>query len=613
MRKLLLLLLSAISLFALQAKFLMPDEAFKPSAAYSDGTVEAVIELGEDIYLYEEKVTLEMQEGNGVVIAGVTKDEAIDHQGDMAYVEAPHLKVELAREAGVSGMRNVTLLLSYQGCSERGICYEPMNKSYTFEVNTDALPEAAAGADETAAAKPVVVETVIAAEPPAAAEKAAAPVSETDRIARTIKEGNIFLILATFFGFGLLLSMTPCVFPMIPILSSVIVSQGGGEMTTKRAFFLSLVYVLAMSVAYTVAGVLAGLFGSNLQAAMQAPEVIIAFALIFVLLSFSMFGMFELQIPNFLQAKLTSAGKDHKGIAGVAIMGFLSALIVGPCVAAPLAGALIYIGQTGDALIGGMALFALSMGMGLPLLAVGTTAGRFMPKPGEWMDNVKAFFGVLLLGVSIWMISRIVPEPVTLLLWSVLLVFVSVSLGAFEPIREACSRCGHAYKKALGILVFMYAVTLFIGAITGAGDMLHPLEKITAPERMVAQASAEKRTEFIPVHSIAELDKQLAKAKGKKVLLDFSAKWCTSCKELEEITFADAAVQAEMAKFVLIRADVTLNSEEEKALTKKFGLFGPPGIIFFDSSGKQMKGREIVGYIAPEAFIDHMNMLQDVE
>jgi thiol:disulfide interchange protein DsbD len=368
-----------------------------------------------------------------------------------------------------------------------------------------------------------------------------------------------------------------------------------------------------MSVAYTVAGVLAGLFGSNLQAAMQAPEVIITFALIFVLLSFSMFGMFELQIPNFLQAKLTSAGKDHKGIAGVAIMGFLSALIVGPCVAAPLAGALIYIGQTGDALIGGLALFAMSIGMGMPLLAVGTTAGRFMPRPGEWMDNVKAFFGVVLLGVSIWMISRIVPGSVTLLLWSVLLTFTAVSLGAFEPIRDACSRCGHAFKKALGILLFMYAATLFVGSMTGAGDMLHPLEKITAPEGIASEVPRAKTKEFVTIRSIGELDAELARAKGQKVLLDFSAKWCTACKELDEITFADPAVKAQMQQFVLIRADVTANSDAEKALTKKFGLFGPPGIIFFDGSGKRMKGHEIVGYIAPDAFIAHMKKVEDVK
>jgi thiol:disulfide interchange protein DsbD len=604
MRKLLLLMLSWVALFALQAKFLMPDEAFMPKASYQDGTVEAVIELGEDIYLYEEKVTLEIEDGNGVVIAELTKDEPVDHHGDIAYVEPPTITARLAKEAGVSGTKSVTLLLSYQGCSERGICYEPLSKSYTFEIDTATLPVVGGKAQD-------VTETQTADDVGSAQLNVEEPVSETDRIAQTIKEGNVLLILATFFGFGLLLSLTPCVFPMIPILSSVIVSQGGGTMTTKRAFYLSLVYVLSMSVAYTVAGVFAGMFGANLQAAMQAPEVIVGFSLVFVLLSFSMFGMYELQMPNFLQAKLTSAGQDHKGVAGVAIMGFLSALIVGPCVAAPLAGALIYIGQTGDAVLGGMALFALSMGMGIPLLVVGTTAGRFMPKPGEWMDSVKAFFGVLLLGVSIWMMSRILPDSITMLLIAVLLVFVAVSLGAFEPIKDACSRCGHAFKKAFGLLVFMYATTLFIGGLTGAKDMLNPLEKIAAPERMVGtvQATAPKELSWTVIHSIEALDAELAKAKGKKVLLDFSAKWCTSCKELEMITFADPAVKAKMGEFILIKADVTDNTESEKALTKQFGLFGPPAIIFFDEQGKKIKGKEIIGYIPPEEFLPHLNQL----
>ena len=602
MRKLFLLMVSVASLFALQAKFLMPDEAFMPEASYKDGRIEAVINLGQDIYLYEEKVTLTLQEGNGVTIASVTKDEAVDHDGEMAYVEAPHIVVELAKEAGTSGMQKVTLQLAFQGCSERGICYEPMSENFSFDVDTSVLPLAA----ETKGVN--AVETVVE-EMDAVAPQEAAAVSESDRIAQTLKEGNIFWILLSFFGFGLLLSLTPCVFPMIPILSSVIVSQGGG-LTTKRAFYLSLVYVLAMSVAYTIAGILAGMFGSNLQAAMQAPEVIVVFALIFVALSFSMFGMYELQMPNFLQAKLTSAGKDHKGTVGVAIMGFLSALIVGPCVAAPLAGALIYIGQSGDAVLGGMALFVLSMGMGLPLLLVGTTAGKFMPKPGMWMDSVKAFFGVLLLGVSIWMMSRIIPEPVTLLLWAVLLVFVSVSLGAFEPIKDACSRCGHAFKKAFGILVFMYAAALFVGGMTGAGDMLNPLAKMASPERVVTASVAQGKTsKWTTVRSVAELDAALKKAKGEKVLLDFSAKWCTACKELEEFTFSDPAVKAKMAEFVLIRADVTANSDAEKALTKKFGLFGPPAILFFDKTGKKLPGRELIGYVPPQAFLDHLNLL----
>ncbi len=591
-------LILAIPLLAFQAKFLMPDEAFIPKAEYRDGTVFAEIGLGDEIYLYEEKVTLSLASGEGVVISELDKEKGVDHFGEMAYVTPPHLRAKLAKAAGVSGVRSVTVQLAYQGCSERGICYEPLTRSFTFDVDTAALPEATPAPAVAADAAPQSV----------APE---APVSETDRIAQTIREGSIWLILATFFGFGLLLSLTPCVFPMIPILSSVIVSQGGG-LTTKRAFYLSLVYVLAMSVAYTIAGVLAGLFGSNLQAAMQAPEVIIGFALLFVLLSFSMFGMFELQMPNFLQAKLTTAGKDHKGIAGVAIMGFLSALIVGPCVAAPLAGALIYIGQTGDALLGGMALFALSIGMGVPLLLVGTTAGRFMPRPGAWMDSVKAFFGVLLLGVAIWMMSRILPDAVTMLLWSVLAVFVAVSLGAFEAIKDACSRCGHAYKKALGILVFMYGSALFVGGLTGGSDMLNPLERLGSPQPCVGSVeapAADGELVWREVRSVEALEAAMKEANGRPMMVDFSAKWCTSCKELDAVTFADADVKLRLSNFFLIRADVTENGEAEKALTKKFGLFGPPAMLFFDPSGKRINGSDLIGFIEPEAFATHIDHL----
>lgn len=607
MRAITLLLLSITLLFA-GVKFLTPDEAFKASASLDDSqlSINATIDPGEEIYIYEDETSAKLTETSGVFITNTTMNESVDHDGEKVFLDTIHIQADLAKEAGTSGMQSVKMELSFQGCSEKGLCYEPLTKVFAFDINTDKLPVAelpspnvkAGASSESAADTSKSVQT----------EKA---VSESDQIAETIKQGNIGLILLTFFGFGLLLSLTPCIFPMIPILSSVIVSQGSG-ITVKRAFLLSLVYVLSMSVAYTIAGVLAGLFGSNLQAAFQTPWVIVSFSLIFVALSLSMFGMYELQLPNALQSRLTKSSEGHGGVIGVAIMGFLSALIVGPCVAAPLAGALIYIGQTGDAIIGGMALFALSIGMGVPLLLVGTSAGKFMPRPGEWMDNVKGFFGVMLLGVAIWMIGRIIPEPVTLLLWSSLVIFTAIHLGALEPLGRECNKCGHASLKALAVLLFLYGIMLFIGGFTGASNPLNPLEKLSQPQYMlngVDRRAISQGPSFITIHSIAELEGVLMEAEGKKVMLDFYADWCVSCKELAHATFVDPAVMKKLSEFVLIQADVTANTEDEKELTKEFGLFGPPGIIFFNENGEQMDGRDVIGYQEPEEFLKHLNKL----
>lgn len=599
----LILMFFSISILSASASFLTPDKAFSVSAVLDkeQDKITATITPAVDIYVYHEKVGAKIIESPGITIDDVVMDEAVDHHGEQVYLKAFDIEVDLLKGADVTGMRSVTVEISYQGCSEQGLCYEPLTRSFTFDVDSDKIPLVDTKKSE------------MIAHPPHADEPAKKVVSETDQIAETIKTGSIGLILLTFFGFGLLLSLTPCVFPMIPILSSVIVSQGSG-LTVKRAFVLSLVYVLAMSVAYTIAGILAGLFGANLQAAFQTPWVIISFSLIFVALSLSMFGMYELQLPNALQSRLTKSSEGHGGVVGVAIMGFLSALIVGPCVAAPLAGALIYIGQTGDALIGGMALFALSIGMGVPLLIVGTSAGKFMPRPGEWMENVKGFFGILLLGVAIWMISRVVPEPVTLLLWSSLVIFTAIHLGALEPLGRECRRCGRASVKALGVLLFLYGLMLFIGGFTGATNPLNPLERMNQPQDMLgsvrpAQAQASSKLPFMKIHSVIDLEEILAESEGKRVMLDFYADWCVACKELEHETFSDPDVIDELEEYVLIQADVTANSEDEKELSKEFGVFGPPAIIFFDEMGQQMEGQDLIGFHGPEEFIDHLDGL----
>ena len=393
MRKLLLFLFLVTGVFALPS-FLMPEEAFIPHAKLSDTMqIEADIQLAEGIYLYADKLKIELITKNGISIKEIQSPKSVDHDGDMAYVDSPNFLVTLQKDSAVEGMQDIQMKLSYQGCSEKGLCYEPLWKTFDLSIDTSFLEikQTKLKSLNLGDPTPVKAEETIQKEKPQISQD----LSETDAIADTIKSGNIFIVLLTFLGFGLLLALTPCVFPMIPIISGVIISQGK-DITTRKAFMLSLVYVLAMAVAYTIAGVLAGLFGANLQAALQTPWVIYSFAGVFVALAMSMFGYYELKLPDSLVAKVSASG-NKGGYIGVAIMGFLSALIVGPCVAAPLAGALVYIGQTGDAVLGGMALFSMSIGMGLPLILVGVSAGRFMPKPGMWMTMVTAIFGVMML------------------------------------------------------------------------------------------------------------------------------------------------------------------------------------------------------------------------
>jgi len=395
---------------------------------------------------------------------------------------------------------------------------------------------------------------------------------------------------------------------MIPILSSIIVGQGD-KITTRNAFTLSLLYVLAMAVTYTVAGVVAGLFGENLQATFQNPWILGSFAGVFVLLSLSMFGFYELQMPNFIQSRLTEYSNKQQGgtLTGVAIMGFLSALIVGPCVAAPLAGALIYIGQTGDAVLGGLALFALSMGMGAPLVAIGTSAGKFMPKAGIWMDVTKAVFGVLLLAVAIWMLERIIPASVTLILWGILLVTSSIYMGALEGLQIESSGW-KKFWKGMGLILFTYGILLLIGASSGSTDMLQPLKGLSAASS-TNQQSNNGKLQFTKIKGIKGREQALTKARANKqtVMVDFYADWCISCKEMEKYTFSDPKVQAELKNTLLLKADATENDAQDKELYKHFGIIGKPAIIFYNSAGTKMHNYRVVGYMPAEKCSNHIN------
>ncbi|KFN38682.1 MAG: hypothetical protein JU82_10560 [Sulfuricurvum sp. MLSB] len=595
-----------LSLNAFGVGFLQPEEAFKPNiSVVDDQTVGVEIELGDQIYLYADKVKIEDADpDDGIDFKAVTMAKPVDHEGESVFETSPAIRIVLVKSKDVSGEKNLNVKLSYQGCSAAGLCYEPQTVTLATPIDTDKLPLS----DGSSILKaPAVTSGEIELAPPAKVGTVEEK-SETDRIAQVIEGGSVWFIILSFFGFGLLLALTPCVFPMVPIISSVIVAQGEG-LGTKRAFWLSVVYVLSMAVAYTIAGVLAGLFGANLQAAFQTPWIITLFALIFVVLAMSMFDLFELQIPNAIQSRITQISGKRSGIAGVAVMGFLSALIVGPCVAAPLAGALIYIGQTGDALLGGVALFALSIGMGIPLVAVGTSAGKFMPKPGPWMDSVKSIFGVMLIGVSIWMISRILDENISMMLWGALAVFVAVNIGALEPIRGRCIRCQRANKKSLGIILFLYGMSLLLGGMSGAKDPLHPLDPFLPVKGAVSVETAAQHKTFEKITSIEELEAILADNKGKRVLVDFYADWCTACKELEEKTFSDEAVKTKMDEFVLVKVDLTSNDDAAKAISSKYGIFGPPAILFFDENGTRIKSADVVGFKEPQEFLNHLGKI----
>lgn len=604
----LFLIFFSISLFGVG--FLQPDEAFKPRIKLIDkDTIGIDIDLGPDIYLYKDKIKVEDANlKDGIDFTSVKMGKSVDHDGEQVFLSSPSIRIDLLKKSTLTGDHKVKVNLSYQGCSSAGLCYEPMETTLEVTVDMDQFEGVKTTEPSLIKAQAVdekIVKIVKTEEKNKL--KSTEKSSETDHIASVIQGGSIWFIIISFFGFGLLLSLTPCVFPMIPIISSVILAQGQG-IGTKKAFWLSLVYVLSMAVAYTIAGILAGLFGANLQAAFQTPWIITLFALIFVLLSLAMFDVYELQIPNFIQARISRVGGSKGGVIGIALMGFFSALIVGPCVAAPLAGALIYIGQTGDALLGGIALFALSIGMGMPLLVVGTTSGRFMPKPGMWMDVIKAIFGVMLLGIAIWMIGRVLDENTTLLLWGGLAVFVAINMNTLEPLGEHPSWSSRANVKALGFMILLYGVSLLIGGMAGAKSLIHPLDPFLAKSQessasIITHKSVEKIT------SIEELDAILAENKGKKVMVDFYADWCTSCKEFEEKTFSDPAVRAQMDKLVFVQVDVTSNDTASKAITKKYGIFGPPAILFFDEEGHLKNESTIIGFKEPQEFLNHLKGL----
>ena len=572
-----LFLFSFLFSLAQAQEFLDPAVAFKPSARALDAqTIEVAFEIANGYYLYRDKFKFAV-DGDTVALGTPVfpkGKEKIDENFGKVEVYYKRVAIRLPVDRNASGVLPVKLNVTSQGCADAGVCYPPQTQTVNIELPAPGSVPAAPGA-------PVAVDG-----------------DESGKIADTLKHAGFWASLAFFFIAGLGLSLTPCVFPMIPILSGIIAGQGH-KISRGRGFALSLTYVLGMALTYAAAGVAAGMTGTLLSAALQSPWVLGAFAFVFVVLSFSMFGFYELQLPTALQSKLSDEAGHLQGGRGIGVflMGVLSALIVGPCVAAPLAGALLYIGQTGDAVLGGTALFVMALGMGVPLIIVGLSAGTLLPKAGAWMESVKKGFGVLLLATALWLVSPVIPALVQMLGWAALFIIPAIYLHALDPLPQH-AKGWQRFWKGIGIVMLLTGAALLAGALAGNRDPLQPLAGL----RGQAVAAETRKLPFEPVRSVTELDSRLA-AVDRPVMLDFYADWCVSCKEMERFTFADPAVQAKLAGFTLLKADVTENTPDDKALLARFGLFGPPGIIFFAPGGKEVAGIRVVGYQEAASFL----------
>jgi thiol:disulfide interchange protein DsbD len=585
---LLYFLVSAAS--AAQPDLLEPEKAFRFSARVLDASrIEVRYQIADGYYLYRERFAfvaapVGVKLGVPQIPQGVLKTdeffgEVQTHRGE--------LKIIVPVEAAADG--RVALTVTSQGCADVGVCYVPMDSKVQLTMaGGAAMPGAVGDARDGGDA----LSRLLAQE-----GKASPGMAEDSRLA-ALFQGGLWWLIISFFGFGLLLSFTPCMLPMIPILSGIIVGRGA-TMTRMHGFMLSAAYVLGMALTYAIAGVAAGLSGAMLSAALQNPWVLGGFALVFVVLALSMFGVYDLQLPARLQTRLTEAANRLPGgkYTGVFVMGVLSALIVGPCVAAPLAGALLYISQSRDAVLGGAVLFSMALGMGAPLLAVGASAGALLPKAGPWMDAVKRFFGVLLLAVAIYMVSPVVPVAAEMLAWAALLIVSAVYLRVIDPLPQHA----HGFQrfgKGVGVIALLAGAAYVVGAFSGARDVLRPLSGLVGD----AAAPSINESLFQRVANGAELDSAIKSANGKPVLLDFYADWCVSCKEMERYTFTDVRVRQRLADMVKVQVDVTANNAEHQALLKRFRLFGPPGIIFFDRKGNEINGLRVIGFQNAEKF-----------
>ena len=589
---------------------LEPEKAFRLSVrALDPATLEVHYQIADGYYLYREKFRfaaeprLPSPAGAAALTIKLGKPEfpAGQVKQDEFFGRVETYRKDLFIRIPVEGgAQQLKLLVTSQGCADVGVCYVPQTQSADVSLVAAGIAGAASPSlFPSRAGGTSVLESRLAQAAPGAQSMSESlrPAAGSDfEIAALFQSDKPWLVLASFFGFGLLLAFTPCMLPMIPILSGIIAGEGR-DLSKMRALLLSVTYVLGMAVTYAVAGVAAGFSGTLIAAALQNAWVLGAFALVFVVLSLSMFGLYELQLPGFLRHRLHAHNHQLQGgrIVSVALMGVLSAVVMSPCVAAPLAGALLYIGQTRDALMGGTALFVMALGMGLPLVVVGVSEGALLPRAGSWMNAVKQFFGVLLLAVAVWIVSPVLPPAGVLLAWAALLIGSGVLLRAIDPLPPQ-ARTVVRLGKALGLVALLAGAAMLAGALAGSRDPLMPLEAFRSGG--IAEG---KPVTFERIASVAELDARLADA-GRPVMLDFYADWCVSCKEMERYTFSNAQVGDRLSGMRLLQVDVTDNTAEHKALLKRFKLFGPPGIIFFDARGREIPGLRVVGFQSAEKF-----------
>jgi thiol:disulfide interchange protein DsbD len=583
-------------------EFLDPDVAFQVDVfetAPNQLRVHWVI--AEGYYLYRDKLGITLEDAPGVSISsieippGETKHD--EYFGDVqVFHHEVTAMVTLQRTS--ADPADITLKVSYQGCAEAGICYPPIKK---------VLPASLAAGDPSAP----TATTGPGSNPPASKTDVSMSSQNQDDIVKVLSESSLVWIVLFFFGAGILLAFTACMYPMIPIISSIIVGHGK-QITTRKAFLLTLIYIEAVAVTYAVIGVISAQLGAGVQAFFQNPWILSLFALVFVGLALSMFGFFSMQLPASLQAKLSDTSNHMKGgtLVGVAVMGVLSALIVGPCAGPVLIGALIYTSQSGDYLTGALAMFALGNGLGAPLLVICTSGGKLLPKAGGWMDTVKAVFGVILLGVAILMLERLLPGPVTLVLWALWLIIPAIYMGALDSLAPDVPGWRKLWK-GLGIAMLVYGVILIIGATTGARDPFNPLRNLNTGVISTSGDSGQHRSQHLQlerIKTVADFKQAVAgsSTQGRPVLLDFYADWCTYCIKMEDYTFSDAAVQAALADTTLLQADVTANDEEDLALLNHFGLFAPPAILFFDKDGNELRESRLVGFMDAEDFLKHL-------
>lgn len=574
------------------------EQAFQFSARLlSPSIIEARWHIAPGYYLYRQKFSLRLEGAGRVALAGFEWPHGLPHDdAEFGTVEIfrDELVVTIPLTGSIEASQKVQLISGFQGCADRGVCYPPITQSVALDAKridsdgVELLPDAKSEVPQGECSARVAegfVETD--------------GFSEQCTVVQALKEKTLWPILLTFLGMGVLLSLTPCVFPMIPILSGIIIGQGD-RLTPARGFSLSLSYVLASALAYMVFGVVAGLFGQNLQVFFQNPWVIGSFSGLFILLGLSMFGVVRFEMPQGIQERLVLVSRGLHGgtLTGAALMGALSSLIVGPCVAAPLAGVLIYIGESGDAVLGGAALFVLGLGMGLPLLLIGVSAGNVLPKAGPWMEQVKQVFGVGMLATALWLLSRIFPSEITMLLTGGFLVILSVYLGVFDVLPSEGGGVRRLFK-GVGLVFLIYGSLILVGFSEGRTDLLFPLRSHGASERdVVAPVS------FNRVTSVHDLERVLegARVQGRPVMIDFYADWCIACKEMDRDTFGDEAVESLLRQFDLIRVDVTANSDEDKALLARFHLIGPPAVVFFGRDGREKLQQRVIGFMGADNF-----------